>query len=282
MITVGELVREGREQLRRSGLDAAGREAALLLGALLAWSEARVLAHDGDPVPAGTERRFRSLLDRRRAGEPVAYLLGEREFFGRPFTVDSRVLIPRPETEQLVELALAARLPARARALDIGTGSGCLAVTLAAERPAWTVVATDLSIPALDVARANARRHQVDDRVHCVAADLCSGLDLGSFDVVVGNPPYVEEGVVPFLSRDVRDFEPRVALVGGSGGLETMAHLLDQLTALRAGVWVALEFGFGQAVPVATLVAREDAFDAIEIRTDLAGIERNVVFKRRG
>jgi release factor glutamine methyltransferase len=279
--TVGELVREGREELRRIGLEAAGREAARLLGGLLDWNEARVLARDGDPVPPETERRFRDLLGRRRDGEPVAYLLGEREFFGRPFTVDSRVLIPRPETEHLVELALAVPLAPRARALDIGTGSGCLAVTLAAERPSWSVVATDLSIAALDVARCNARRHGVGERVHCVAADLCGGLDLRTFDVVVGNPPYVEEGVVPFLSRDVRDFEPRVALVGGAGGLETMARLLEQLTALRAGVWVALEFGFGQAVPVATLVAREDAFEAIEIRTDLAGIERNVVFRRR-
>ena len=281
MTTVGELVREGREELRRIGLEAAGREAARLLGGLLDWNEARVLARDGDPVPPETERRFRDLLGRRRDGEPVAYLLGEREFFGRPFAVDSRVLIPRPETEHLVELALAVPLPARARALDIGTGSGCLAVTLAAERPSWSVVATDLSIAALDVARANARRHGVGERVHCVAADLCGGLDLRTFDVVVGNPPYVEEGVVPFLSPDVRDFEPRVALVGGAGGLETMARLLEQLTALRAGVSVALEFGFGQAVPVATLVAREDAFEAIEIRTDLAGIERNVVFRRR-
>lgn len=281
MTTVGELVREGREELRRCGLEAAGREAALLLGGLLEWNEARVLARDDDPVPPETERRFRDLLDRRREGEPVAYLLGEREFYGRPFAVDSRVLIPRPETEHLVELALSVPLPARARALDIGTGSGCLAVSLAAERPAWSVVATDLSIAALDVARANARRHGVGDRVHCVAADLCGGLDLRTFDVVVGNPPYVEEGVVPFLSRDVRDFEPRVALVGGAGGLETMARLLEQLTALRPGVWAALEFGFGQAVPVATLVAREGAFEAIEIRTDLAGIERHVVFRRR-
>lgn len=281
MATVGELVREGQEALRRSGLESAGREAARLLGGLLAWTEARVIARDTDPVPAETERRFRQLLDRRRDGEPVAYLLGEREFFGRPFAVDSRVLIPRPETEHLVEAALAAPLPARARALDIGTGSGCLAVTLAAERPGWSVVATDLSIAALDVARANARRLGVADRVHCVAADLCAGLDLSLFDVVVGNPPYVEEHVVPFLSRDVRDFEPRVALVGGTGGLETMALLLDQLTGLRPGVWVALEFGFGQAIQVATLVARGDAFDAIEIRTDLAGIERNVVFRRR-
>jgi len=281
MTTVGELVREGKEELRRSGLEAAGRESALLLGRLLAWNEARVLARDADPVPVETERRFRQLLARRRTGEPVAYLLGEREFFGRPFAVDSRVLIPRPETEHLVEAALALALPATARALDIGTGSGCLAVTLAAERPGWSVVATDLSMPALDVARTNARRLGVADRVHLVAADLCKGLDLSRFDVVVGNPPYVEEHVVPFLSRDVRDFEPRVALVGGSGGLETMALLLEQLSSLRPGAWVALEFGFGQAVPVATLVARCDDFDAIEIRTDLAGIERNVVFRRR-
>lgn len=280
MPTVGELMREGREELRREGSRDAGRESALLLGSLLGCGEAQVLARDHEPVAPETEARFRAHLGRRVAGEPMAYLVGNREFYGRNFRVDDRVLVPRPETEHLVEIALGLPLPAAARALDLGTGSGCIAVTLAAERPGWRVTATDLSLGALAVARANARRHAVAERVRGVAADLTAGLALDRFDLVVANPPYVEVHVVPHLSRDVRDFEPRLALVGGERGTETVERLIAELAALTAGTWVVLEVGFGQADPVAAIAAA-GPFDRIATRPDLSGIERNVVFRRR-
>jgi release factor glutamine methyltransferase len=280
MVTVGELVREGRETLLQAGRSDAGRESALLLGSLLDCGEAQVLARDQEAVAPETERRFRERLARRAVGEPVAYLVGHREFYGRTYFVDGRVLVPRPETEHLVEIALTLPLPTRARVLDLGTGSGCIAVTLAAERPGWEVFATDLSIAALAVAQRNARRHGVAPRVRPVAADLTAGLALARFDLVVANPPYVEEQVVPHLSPDVRDFEPRLALVGGVQGTETLARLIAQFAGLAAGAWIALEVGFGQADHVAALAAA-GPFDRIATRPDLAGIERNVVFRRR-
>ncbi len=279
MPTFRELIQEGRVALQSAGIQQPARESGRLVAHALGIDEAQVLARDLETAPSESTERIRRLLGRRATGEPLAYLTGEREFFGRSFSVDRRVLIPRPETEHLVEIALELPLPARARVLDVGTGSGCLAVSIAAERPDWTVVATDVSIAALAVARGNAHRHGVADRVLPLAADLARGLELGPFDLVVGNPPYVEAGVVPYLSRDVRDFEPRVALVGGADGLGTVRALLGQLAALRAGTWVALEFGLGQEDAVVEVATGHGCFELVELRRDLAGIERDVVFR---
>jgi release factor glutamine methyltransferase len=279
--SVAELLQIGRERLRTAGIEPAGRESTLLLGTVLGAREASLLAIDQESVASPSEARFRELIERRTAGEPIAYLLGEKEFFGRGYAVDRRVLIPRPETEHLVEIALGLDLPERARVLDIGTGSGCIAISVAAERRAWQVVATDVSIDALAVARINARRHQVESRVHLLAADLVDGLDLSSFDIVLGNPPYVEEEIVPFLSRDVRDFEPRVALTAGPEGLEAIRTLLGAAVGLRPGAWLAFEFGFGQGDAIAELARASGTFDRIELRRDLAGIERDVLLRRR-
>lgn len=280
MPSVAELLQIGRERLRTAGIEPAGRESTLLLGTVLGAREASLLALDREAVAGPNEARFRELIERRTAGEPIAYLLGEKEFFGRDFAVDRRVLIPRPETEHLVEIALRLDLPDRARVLDIGTGSGCIAISVAAERRNWQVVATDVSLAALAVARTNARRHQVESRVHLLAADLVDGLELSSFDVVLGNPPYVEEEIVPFLSRDVRDFEPRVALTAGPEGLEAIRTLLDAAVGLRPGAWLAFEFGFGQGDAIVELARSSGNFDRIELRCDLAGIERDVLLRR--
>jgi release factor glutamine methyltransferase len=278
--SVAELLQIGRERLRTAGIEPAGRESTLLLGTVLGAREASLLALDHESVASPSEARFRELIERRTAGEPIAYLLGEKEFFGRGFAVDRRVLIPRPETEHLVEIALGLDLPDRARVLDIGTGSGCIAISVAAERRNWQVVATDVSLAALAVARVNARRHRVESRVHLLAADLVGGIDLSSFDVVLGNPPYVEEEIVPFLSRDVRDFEPRVALTAGPEGLEAIRTLLGAAVGLRPGAWLAFEFGFGQGDAIAELARASGTFDRIELRRDLAGIERDVLLRR--
>lgn len=281
MSTVAELLQAGRERLRAARIDHPGREATRLLGHLLRLSEAGVLARDGEAVAPEDGVRYGDLLDRRSRGEPLAYLTGVREFFGRTFRVDDRVLIPRPETEHLVEACLALPLGAGATAIDVGTGSGCIAVTLACERPGWTVLASDLSPAAVAVAADNARRLGAGSRVLAAVADLAQPFDLSSLDLVVANIPYVEEGTVAHLSRDVRDFEPRLALVGGPDGLDLLRRLLDQLRSLRPGAWVALEFGFAQEDAVLRLIESTGAFVEPVLHRDLAGIVRDVVFRRR-
>lgn len=280
MPIVADLLESGRTRLREAGIEPSARESALLLGRLLGIGEASVLARDTEAVPPEVEARFFELVARRSSGEPTAYLVGEREFWGRPFWVDRRVLIPRPETEHLVEIAFSLPLPERARVLDVGTGSGCIAISLAADRPQWRVVGSDVSLGALAVARANAARNGVADRLALFSADLTDGVDLSAFDLVVGNPPYVEEAIVPYLSRDVRDFEPRVALTIGSDGFDATRRLLAAAAAMRPGTWVVLEFGFGQGEGVLGIADATGHFDLAELRPDLAGIERDVVLRR--
>src|SRR3954469_20502228 len=176
MATIGQLLAEARPLLAATPFGASTREARLLLGPVLALAGGRGRAREEMALPREAERRFRDLLARRLAGEPVSYLTGEREFWGRSFAVDSRVLIPRPETEHLVEVALSEWLPEQPWILDVGTGSGILAVTLALETPGSRVVATDLSPGALAVAARNARR--LGARVSLVNTDLAAGLDL--------------------------------------------------------------------------------------------------------
>ncbi|HJX29902.1 MAG TPA: peptide chain release factor N(5)-glutamine methyltransferase, partial [Thermoanaerobaculia bacterium] len=189
---IRDLLADARARLAATPFGAPPREAVLLLGKVLGLNEAQVLARDRDEVDPAAASRFGEILERRLTGEPVAYLFGEREFYGRPFQVDNRVLIPRPETEHLIEEALAETLPPGPLILDIGTGTGILAVTLALEIPGARVVATDLSAGALAVAAHNARRLGAADRVFLVRTDLAAGLDLSRFDLVVSNPPYID------------------------------------------------------------------------------------------
>jgi release factor glutamine methyltransferase len=244
--TIDEVLARARARLAAAPFGPSTREAALLLGHVLGLSEAQVLARGGQPAGAAARRRFLGLLERRLGGEPVAYLLGEREFYGRSFAVDRRVLVPRPETEHLVEAALAARLPPAPRILDLGTGSGCLAVTLALELPAARVVATDLSPGALAVAAANVRRWQVKGRVALAAADVFAGLDLAAFDLVVSNPPYVDRRDASSLSPEVVDFEPPLALFAGERGEAVLAEIFAGAAALSPGALVLVEIGHGQ------------------------------------
>lgn len=279
MTTVRELLERGAQRLRQAGLESPRREADLLLGSLLGMSASALLAHDENEVEPDVARRFDAWLDRRAAGEPAAYLLGRREFWGRDFTVDDRVLVPRPESEHLIELALGLRLPPAATVLDVGTGSGCLAVTLAAERPAWRVVAVDYSVAALAVARRNALRHQVLERMELVASDVAAALDLERFDLVVANLPYMR-AEEPVALPSPLAFEPPVALYGGQRGLELIGRLCREAHALRAGALLALEIGLDQAD--ALLAALDPAvWEPLLRGRDLAGIERNLLLRRR-
>lgn len=278
-VKVRDLLNAARRRIAEtSGLKA--REASLLLAHVLGLSEVQLLARDREPVPEPQRRQFDSLLARRLRGEPVAYLTGEREFYGRSFVVDPRVLIPRPETELLVDEVLRLDLDPAARILDVGTGSGCLAVTLACERPAARVLACDLSAGALAVARHNAARHAVASRVQLVRSDLTAGIDLSSVDLVVSNPPYVALDDAAELPIDVRDFEPASALFAGPDGLTVLARLLDDLRSLRPGTPVLLEIGAGQADATREL-AIAHSFHVERIRPDYAGIPRVAILHRQ-
>jgi release factor glutamine methyltransferase len=241
--------------------------------------EAALLAHLNEPIAWPDLERFRALVARRLRGEPVAYLLGEREFWGRPFSVDSRVLIPRPETEHLIEEALRLELPADARVVDIGTGSGCLAVTASLERPNWRVTATDLSLEALAVARRNAAQLGATS-VRFAAADLAAGLQLEVFDLVLCNPPYVDPTDAVTLPPQVTAFEPARALFADQGGLAVLRELWTTASRrLNRGARLVVELGAGQAES-AGQAARDAGLRVERVVDDLRGIPRVLVARR--
>ena len=278
MVTVEELLRHADGELATASFQPPRREAKLLLSRVLGWNEARVLSRGETQVGETEARRFRELLRRRITGEPVAYLLGEKEFYGRVFDVDPRVLIPRPETEHLVEAALEIQLPAAPRILDLGTGSGCLAVTLACEIPGSLVTAVDKSISATAVASKNIARHTVADRVKLLSADLATAIDLRPFDLVVSNPPYVDPAET--VSAEVADFEPQLAVFAPSRGISIIRRLLTDLSPLAGGTPLCIEIGAGQAATVERLLS-SSTFELLEVLPDLAAIPRVVVARRR-
>ena len=240
------------------------RDVDVLLSDLLGEPVAYVLAHgerlvDSTPIDAAIRRRT--------AGEPLQYIRGKTDFFGRDFFVDDRVLIPRPETELVVETAIE-KIDRGVRVVDIGTGSGCIAITLAHERPDLRVTATDASVAALAVAKRNGA-------VRVVASDVLSAF-VRDFDWIVSNPPYIAAADIDQLAVEVRDYEPRGALTAGPLGTEAIEKILDQ--AGRASV--ILEIGFGQEQAVRDLAAAHH-FAVDEVRNDLAGIPRVIVLSRR-
>jgi release factor glutamine methyltransferase len=279
-IPAGDLLARARERLSAAPFAPPRREALLLLGHVLGLTEAQVLARPERAVPAAAAARFEGLLERRLGGEPVAYLTGSREFYGRRFAVDERVLIPRPETEHLVEAALAAPLPPRPRILDLGTGSGCLAVTLALELPGARVLATDASPAALAVAAANARRLGAGG-VRFAAADRYAGLELAAFDLVVANPPYIDPAEAGSLSPEITRFEPHGALFAADRGEAMLGELIAGAARLSAGASLVLEIGRGQlpAIERHTVPSVLHVAAAIE---DYAGIPRVVRLERTG
>ena len=236
-MTVRDVLIAATAWLKGSGVDEARLTAELLLARAMGLNRAGVLARLGDPLPGEARAELDELMGRRARGEPLAYILGEREFYGLPLLVGPAVLIPRPETELLVEEVLGyARAGNRAeRIVDVGTGSGAIAIALAMNLPGARVLAIDRSREALAVAARNVDRHQVGDRVELLLGDLLAGLE-GQHDVVVANPPYVPSETIATLDRSVRDWEPRLALDGGPDGLDPHRRLLSQLAGrLRPG-----------------------------------------------
>lgn len=276
-MTVDDLVRDARRRLAQAPFDPPGREALLLLGRVLGWTEAQVLARGEHEVDGADAARYHALLERRLTGEPVAYLLGEREFFGRTFHVDRRVLVPRPDTEHLVETVLDLDLPEDSRVLDVGTGSGCIAVTLALERPAWRLLATDLSLGALSVARSNARR--LGASVAFAGADLAAGIDLSTVTAVVSNPPYLDPAEAERISPEVRDFEPSRALFSPGRGDAVLTRLLDLERRLLPNTWLVLEIGHEQRDAIVARATRR-AWTVERVVDDYGGIPRVVALRR--
>jgi release factor glutamine methyltransferase len=257
-------------------------DAELLLASVLGCDRLRLVVEPERALSPGELAAYRELHKRRRKGEPVAYLRGEREFYGRPFRVDARVLVPRPETELLVETAMARtrHLSLSARVLDLCTGSGCVAITLKKERPTTRVFASDVSADALAVAVDNAVR--LGAFVGFVRSDLYDELGFlrGKVDLITANPPYIADAEMAALPVDVRDFEPPLALAAGADGLAVTRRIVAGAPALLTqGGILALEVEAGAAAAVRGLFERA-RFDDLEVRRDYAGHERVVSGRR--
>jgi release factor glutamine methyltransferase len=280
-IAIAHRVMTARQQLLAAGIssDSADLDARLLAQHLLGWTTDRFLMASDQLEPDGFGAAYEALIRRRCTREPLAYIVGHREFWGLDIEVTPAVLIPRPETELLVE-AFLEQFPGtrdRLAVADICTGSGCVAVAIARERPGAQVLATDISARALAIARRNARRHDVAGPVQFVCADLLRGI-AGQFDAIVANPPYVPQGARPALSPEVGRHEPAVALFAGDDGLAVIERLAAQAAGrLRKGGVLMFEFGYDHSEAVTQVILSTPGLELLTLRQDLQGIPRVAV-----
>jgi release factor glutamine methyltransferase len=282
--TLHEHVAAARRRLVAAGIgvEEADLDARLLAQHVLGWDAADFFREMAGRPPSQLEPAFEGLVERRARREPMAYILGRQEFWGLTFEVTADVLIPRPETEGVIE-ALLERRPERTvplRIADVGTGSGCLAVALATLYPQAHVTASDVSEPALEVAARNAARHGVADRVSFIRTEMLRDSD-SAFDAIVSNPPYIPDGDRLNLAPEVRDHEPAIALFSGPAGMQALTTLVQRAPAHLAGNGLlVVEFGFGQEAQVRALVDAQPRLVLLEIRRDLQGIPRTAVAAR--
>jgi release factor glutamine methyltransferase len=281
-ISMAEALRSASQILERSGVPEARRESHSLLSFILGKDRTFLITHAEDQLDEASVRRFQESVERRASGEPLQYITGVQDFFGREFRVTPDVLIPRPETELLVEAAIevAGRTPF---ICDVGTGSGCIAITLLSEISEARVVAVDKSPAAIEVAKWNAENISVSERAVFVVSDCFDALDPGDyqFDLVVSNPPYVSEAMMAGLQREVRDHEPLMALSAGADGLTVIRRLLQEAPAfLKNDGHLIMEIGFDQGEAVTELVDR-GVWQLLEIKPDLQCIPRIVVLKKK-
>jgi release factor glutamine methyltransferase len=282
--TVQDTLRATAARLQAAGVPEAGPKSEWLLAHLLGVNRSDLLLRAGDPFPGEAESRIEGAVRRLARHEPLQYVLGDEYFLGRPFLCDSRALIPRPETEILVDLVLASapvRRRPRPRIADVGTGTGCLAISLALECPWARIIATDCDPRTLTLARRNARRFHVSARIRFLRTDLLAALTPRSLDAVVANPPYVSTGDWMRLERQIRRFEPRLALDGGPDGLDLIRRLAGQARGvLRPGGALLLEIGNDQETR-ARRILRDTGFVQIACHRDLQGHPRNLVARLR-
>ena len=295
-VDVRAALKEGIARLRAAGVPSDTLAAELLLMHALGRDRTWLYTNPEHPLAAGESEKFFALVARRAVGEPTQYLTGKQEFWSLEFEVTPAVLIPRPETEHVVEVALE-RLGERGikinmktgdpsptlRIADVGTGSGCLAVALAHELPHSEIVATDISAPALEVARRNAARHHVSDRMRFVQANLLENVSAEPclFDLIVSNPPYIAREEAASLPAEVREHEPHSALFGGPTGVEIYEELIKQAgTQLYPRGILVLELGYNSADAVHKMLHGDRRWANISITNDLAGIPRIIAAER--
>lgn len=263
--------------LQERGSDSPRLDAEILLAHSCGWQRIQLYTNYNQQLTPDQRGRMRDFIQRRARAEPVAYLVGYREFFALDFAVNSSVLIPRPDTETLVREAIeVAKSVNSPNVLDIGTGSGCVAISIAVNCPNANTTAVDISTDALGVATANAEKHNVTDRVRLLCSDVFKNVPAERFDLIVSNPPYIREDELPTLQADVRDHEPVGALVGGSDGLDIVRRIVTESPAFLAeSGHLMLEVDGQQADPVAQLLTNAGYRDVL-IEKDLSGIQRVV------
>jgi release factor glutamine methyltransferase len=288
-VTVREAIRTGAEYLRKAGIDSARLDAEVLLRHVLVIEKAEFYLGLDLALDAAAEREFQKLLLRRAGREPVAYITGHKEFWSLDFVVTPAVLIPRPETELLVELALklATRLPRMSalKILDVGTGSGAIAVALAKELLQGEIRAVDISAEAIEIARLNARRHGVEERMEFFSGDLFESVaeEREGFDLIVANPPYIRSGDLAGLAPEIREWEPITALDGGADGLLYYRRIIAGAgDYLMAGGSILLELGDAMREAVARLFADSGGFEPAQVYRDYAGKERVIAVAKIG
>src|ERR687897_2825394 len=284
MKTIHDLVQGARNRLMNAGISAnlSTLDAEVLAREVLGWDRARFLTDRNEKASSMFLLQYEPLVARRERREPVSYIIGTREFWGLAFEVGPDVLIPRHETEMIVEEAIAITgKDARPVIVDVGTGSGCIGIVLALEIPGARVIATDVSKHALEVARRNAIRHNVRDRITFVETSFLDGIE-EQLDIIVPNPSYVPSVSRRGLIPEVRDYEPSVALFGGEDGLDGLRSVLEAAVArLAPAGCVVMEFGCGQDDCVTGLVSEVVGLELVKIRHDLQDIPRTVICRRR-
>ncbi|HEX8201206.1 MAG TPA: peptide chain release factor N(5)-glutamine methyltransferase [Isosphaeraceae bacterium] len=282
--TVGRLLTWTSDFLRKRGTESPRLDAEVLLAFALGWERVQLYTRFEDEVAEGPRGAFRELVRRRAEGMPVAYLVGRKEFFSLPLAVSPAVLIPRPDTETaVVEFLERFKGRAEVTAVDVGTGSGCIALACVRQHKTARFLATDTSAEALAVAAANAQALGLADRVAFHRGDLLEPVaDAGPFDAIVSNPPYIPTDVIPTLEPGVRDYEPRAALDGGRDGLRVVARLIAAaVPLLKPGGHLILEIGTAQEAPVRALVAEQTALELAPTIRDFANHPRVVRASRR-
>lgn len=273
-MTLGELKKDIRDRLRQANIETPDLDARILLCEALKIDRTELILKQDDPIHAEDRERVIALAQRRASGEPVDHILGYREFYGRRFNVTADVLSPRPETELLVEKAIATLNDRPGHVLELGVGSGAIAITLALENPLLSITAVDVSEAALVIARENVKCHTVQDRINFLCGDWFAPVPHIEFDLIISNPPYIDAKAMKELSLEVQNFDPHLALYGGEDGLGPYHIIAEQSGAyLKTGGLLLLEIGYDQALSVSGLLGASE-FTNIETYKDLSGHDR--------